>query len=111
MFVDIDKGLFHSSILNLIVNAYQAIPQSGTITITLLQNNNTCMINISDNGVGIADKDLENIFSPFFTTKERGNGLGLSETFKIIKAHGGCLSVRSQIGFGTTFTINLALKR
>ncbi|MBI5346442.1 MAG: ATP-binding protein [Chlamydiae bacterium] len=107
----VDKHFLRSALLNLIVNAYQAIQDDGTITISLLQQNNFCCISISDTGQGIADKDLEKIFSPFFTTKQKGNGLGLSESYKIIQAHFGSIDVRSQVGKGTTFTINLPLKR
>ena len=107
--VSIDKGLFHAALLNIIVNAQQAIEAEGTITISVLKNNQTCMITISDTGYGIEAKDLEKIFSPFFTTKERGNGLGLSEAHKIIQAHAGTIDVRSKPNFGTTFTINIPL--
>lgn len=107
--VSIDEGLFHSAILNIIVNAYQAIKDNGLITISILKNNNTCMISISDTGRGIAETDIEKIFSPFFTTKERGNGLGLPEAYKIIQAHLGSIDVRSTLFSGTTFTINIAI--
>ncbi len=111
IFASVDKELFRSAILNLIVNGCQAIENSGKVTLSLLKNNNTCMINVSDTGSGIASSDLEKIFTPFFTTKERGNGLGLAETFKIIQAHGGTIDVRSVVDSGTTFTINLPLTK
>jgi PAS domain S-box-containing protein len=110
IFVSLDKELFKSAILNLIINATQAIEDFGKITITLIKNNSCCMINISDTGKGIEQKDIENIFSPFFTTKKHGNGLGLSETFKIIQAHFGTIDVRSRVPLGTTFTIILPIK-
>ena len=111
IFVPIDVDLFHRAILNLIVNAYQAIQNSGKVTVSILKNNNSCMISISDTGIGIDTKDLEDIFSPFFTTKDGGNGLGLSEAYKIIQAHLGNIDVRSIKDIGTTFTINLPLSR
>jgi PAS domain S-box-containing protein len=108
--VSLDKELFKSAILNLIINATQAIENFGKITISLIKNNASCMIGISDTGKGIEQKNLENIFSPFFTTKKHGNGLGLSETFKIIQAHCGTIDVRSRVDLGTTFTIILPTK-
>ena len=108
--VSLDRELFKSAILNLIINATQSIENFGKITISLIKNNSSCMIGISDTGKGIEQQDIENIFSPFFTTKKHGNGLGLSETFKIIQAHSGTIDVRSRIDLGTTFTIILPTK-
>lgn len=111
IYVSIDKGLFHSAILNIVINAYQSIESKGTITLCILQNNDNCVISISDTGYGIEAKDMEKIFTPFFTTKERGNGLGLSEAYKIVQAHLGTIDVRSRPNFGTTFTINIPLSK
>jgi signal transduction histidine kinase len=107
----IDQGLFHCALLNIIVNAYQAIEGRGRITLSVLKNNDTCNISISDTGAGIEPKDLEKIFTPFFTTKKRGNGLGLSEAYRIVQAHGGTIDVRSKPISGTTFTINIPISR
>ncbi len=106
-----DKHLLKAAILNLIVNAYQAMDDIGTITISIIKNQNHLSLSITDTGLGIEEKDLENIFSPFFTTKQKGNGLGLSEAYKIIQAHFGHLDVRSLKDQGTTFTINIPIKR
>lgn len=108
--VAVDKALLKSAILNLIVNAMQAIEDEGRITLSLLKQNKTCSITVSDTGCGIDKNDLENIFSPFFTTKPSGNGLGLSETYKIIEALLGNIDVRSTVDIGTTFTITLQTK-
>jgi len=110
-FIPADKELLKSAILNLLVNAYQAMDDRGFLNICIIKNNNLCVITITDTGDGIEEKDLENIFSPFFTTKQKGNGLGLSEAHKIIQAHFGNLEVRSQLHKGTTFTISLPIKR
>lgn len=110
--VPVDRQLFRSAILNLLVNAFQAIEdENGKITISLIKNNDFAILSIADTGKGIPAKDLEKIFSPFFTTKEKGTGLGLSETYKIIQAHFGTIDVRSQPRVGTTFTITLPLKK
>lgn len=110
LFAPVDQGLLRLCFLNLIVNAYQAMTQKGEFTISLIQQNGGCMITFSDTGSGIEEKDIQKIFSPFFTTKEKGNGLGLSEVYKIIQAHLGTIEVHSQVGKGTTFSIFLPLK-
>ncbi len=110
-FIPADKELIKSAILNLILNAYQAMDDTGILDISVIKNNNLCLISISDTGEGIEEKDLENIFSPFFTTKQNGNGLGLSQANKIIQAHFGHIEIRSQLNKGTTFTISLPTVR
>jgi nitrogen-specific signal transduction histidine kinase len=107
----IDPEAIKSALLNLIFNALQAMPTGGTLTITLLQQKASCQIEISDTGIGMDEEQINRLFSPFYTTKQTGNGLGLVETQKIIQAHLGSLEVRSQVHRGTTFTITLPLKR
>jgi PAS domain S-box-containing protein len=107
----IDSEALRAALLNLIVNAFQAMPEGGVITVSLFKQDSTYSIGISDTGVGIDERDLPHLFSPFFTTKSKGNGLGLAETFKIVQAHMGTIDVRSKRHQGTTFTINLPLKR
>jgi PAS domain S-box-containing protein len=109
-FVHVDKEIFKSAILNLIMNAVQSIEEKGKIILSVSKHYENCIISISDTGKGIDEKDIDKIFSPFFTTKEKGNGLGLSEAYKIIQAHFGSIDVHSQTE-GTTFTITLPLKR
>ncbi len=112
LYAPIDKEFLHSALLNLLVNALQAMEENGgTLTISLWKSNSSATITVTDSGKGIDPKDIEKIFSPFFTTKEHGTGLGLSEAYKIIQAHLGQIEVRSQIGVGTTFTVTLPLKR
>lgn len=111
LFLPIDKDAMKRALLNLLVNAYQSMPQGGKILISLLQRDVSCLLSISDEGEGIPSSDIDKIFSPFFTTKKRGNGLGLSETQKIIQAHHGKIDVYSQLGKGTSFTITLPLRR
>ena len=111
LFAYIDKELLKSALLNLVRNALEAIEADGHISISLMKNNDSSVIDISDNGIGMDDKELENLFSPFFTTKEKGNGLGLAEAYKIITAHRGKVQVRSAKSMGTTFTITLPSKK
>jgi two-component system sensor histidine kinase AtoS len=83
----------------------------GYLSISIIKNISSISINISDSGSGIEKKDLENIFTPFFTTKQSGNGLGLPQAYKIILAHQGSIDVRSIVNKGTTFTITLPNER
>ena len=96
-------------IMNLLVNAAQAIAEQGTITITTGFNEDEVWIEISDTGSGIAPDNLPRIFEPFFTTKPlgQGTGLGLSLSYKIVQAHNGTLTVESRLHQGTTFRISL----
>ena len=99
-------------IMNLLVNAAQAIEGRGTITVRTYMENNEARIEVSDTGRGIPQKDLKKIFEPFFTTKEtgKGTGLGLSVSYGIVARHGGEIQVESQVGRGTTFRVCLPLK-
>jgi len=97
------------ALMNIIMNALQAIKEKGAIKITTYQKENDIYIEISDNGIGIPEQNLPKIFEPFFTTKEvgKGTGLGLSFAYNIIKNHNGTIEVNSKINEGTTFTIKL----
>lgn len=106
-----DPEALKGAMLNLIFNAFQAMPNGGELTISLFKMESFCQIAVTDTGVGIDPDALGQLFSPFYTTKSGGNGLGLVETQKIVQAHFGEISVRSQMGKGTTFTITLPLKR
>ncbi len=107
----IDPDALKSALLNLIFNAFQAMPQGGVMTLSLLKMDSCYQIAISDTGMGMGEEQLKRLFSPFFTTKEQGNGLGLVETQKIVQAHHGSIDVRSIVNKGTTFTLNFPLKR
>lgn len=100
-------------LLNLIINAIQAMAKGGKLTISVEQNKAEYVdIKISDTGTGISAKNLKKIFSPFFTTKKagEGTGLGLYITHMIIERDGGKISVESEAGVGTTFTVSLPKK-
>ncbi|MBM3184310.1 MAG: hypothetical protein FJZ64_03285 [Chlamydiae bacterium] len=107
----LDPEAMKSALLNLAFNAIQAMPNGGVLSISLFKLEGCCQISITDTGVGIAPELLSCLFSPSFTTKKKGNGLGLVETKKIVQAHFGTIDVRSMIGKGSTFTITLPLKR
>jgi signal transduction histidine kinase len=105
--IPVDIIQLRSALLNLLLNAVQSMPKGGEITIKLWYTGSILHIAIVDQGEGIAAVNLEKIFSPFFTTKPKGNGLGLSEVHKIIRAHGGTIDVVSVVGEGSTFTLQL----
>lgn len=104
-----DGHQIKSCLMNLLVNAIQAMPQGGSLTIQLGQSESEAVIRVQDTGVGIAPEHLEHIFSPFFTTKAEGNGFGLAEVYKGVQAHGGTIDVQSTVGLGTCFTLKLPL--
>lgn len=103
----IDLRLFKSALLNLIVNAIQAMPSQGTITLTLKNDKQNIYLSISDSGEGIPSQNFEKLFRPFFTTKPHGHGFGLAEVQRAVQAHNGTIEVESVLGKGTTFTIKL----
>ena len=111
IFAPIDPDAMKRCFLNLIVNALQAMPKGGEVMISLLKNESCCIVSISDTGIGMDEELLKTLFTPHFTTKKGGNGLGLVESQKIVKAHFGSIQVRSIKGKGSTFSINLPLKR
>jgi nitrogen fixation/metabolism regulation signal transduction histidine kinase len=106
-----DARQFKEVIMNLCQNAINAIKESGSIDIESKMSKGNVIIHMSDTGEGISEKNLQNIFSPFFSTREGGMGLGLSIVQKIIESHGGKISCSSEVGAGTDFEIILLLER
>jgi PAS domain S-box-containing protein len=107
----LDPQLIKNVFLNLIVNAQQAIEDKGTITITVEEASPYAAIKVADTGCGIPEQNIEQIFSPFFTTKVEGNGFGLAEVHKVIQEHEGIIEVESTVNVGTIFTIKLPLNQ
>jgi signal transduction histidine kinase len=107
--VDADLSQLNQVVINLIVNALQAMPQGGNLRIQTLCERNQVLLIVEDTGVGMSDEVLEKIFTPFFTTKEvgQGTGLGLPVVHGIITSHGGSVRVKSKLGQGTRFEIRL----
>jgi two-component system, sporulation sensor kinase E len=94
--------------INIIKNAIEVMPKGGTITITINDDQNGYLIvSIKDEGVGIPEDKIKRLGEPFYTTKDRGTGLGLMVSYKIIKEHNGKVEVESEVGKGTTFHIYL----
>ena len=102
-------GQLNQVFMNLLINAAQAIPERGDITIATSDGDGCVEVRISDTGVGIPPENLSKIFNPFFTTKDigKGTGLGLSISDGIIRDHHGTIEVSSSVGKGTTFTVRL----
>lgn len=95
--------------INLLLNAVQALPESGDIIVRTLSTGNDVVVEVEDTGIGIEASKLDKIFNPFFTTKgeAEGTGLGLPICYSIIHDHGGDISVTSQVGVGTKFAVTL----
>lgn len=104
-----DVEILYRAFSNLIINAIQAMPNGGTLSISskLDSSSSSLEITIRDTGIGMDETTAKNIFNPFFTTKDKGVGLGLALTRKIIEDHRGTIEVVSEKGMGTTFTIHL----
>lgn len=104
-----DPSQLQQVLVNLVVNAIQAMPEGGTLTISTLQETNQQCLSVEDTGSGIAPEDIKKIFLPFFTTKEvgEGTGLGLSVVHGIVKSHGGSVQVESTVNRGTRFEVRL----
>ena len=103
----VDRELFKQAMLNLMLNAEQAMPDGGEIVLQTRSEGDIVCLDVIDNGKGIDPEDLPKLFRPFHTTKPGGTGLGLPTTRKIIQAHGGEIDVQSEPGRGTKFTIRL----
>jgi signal transduction histidine kinase len=107
--VDVEK--LKRAFVNLIKNALDAMPQGGKLKITSKKSNEHWEIAVSDTGVGMTRCMLDKIWSPLFTTKAKGMGFGLAICKRIVEAHGGRISVKSNIAKGTTFTVTIPMNR
>ncbi|HEX4784972.1 MAG TPA: ATP-binding protein [Candidatus Sulfotelmatobacter sp.] len=109
--VEHDSNQIHQVLLNLLLNALQAIDTNGKIAVTVKAQGATAIVEVTDDGRGISPDHLPNIFRPFYTTKGDGTGLGLSLARRIVEDHHGRIDVTSAVGEGTTFAVVLPLKR
>jgi PAS domain S-box-containing protein len=117
--VEADENQVSQVFSNLIINAWQAMPQGGTVTVAAenrtmeagaaggLPGGNYVGVTVEDRGIGIPATIIDKIFDPFFTTKQQGSGLGLATSYSIISRHGGSIEVQSEPGKGTVFTVLL----
>lgn len=108
--IPMDRELFKQVLLNLLLNAEQAMPDGGEIVLQTHATPETAMVDVIDTGTGISPDTLAKLFRPFHTTKPGGTGLGLATSRKIMRAHGGDLTVQSELGRGTKFTLTLPIQ-
>jgi len=102
-----DQDLLNNVLLNLLINALEAMEKEGQMTLSIDQEPGNVVIGISDTGCGIPQEKLKHIFDPFFTSKKGGTGLGLAIVYRIIEMHNGEIKVRSEVGFGTAVRVIL----
>src|SRR5262245_60561457 len=103
----LDRQLFKQALLNLLLNAQQAMPGGGEVTIQARQDGGDVVLSVIDTGKGMTPEVLAKAFKPFYSTRQGGTGLGLPTTRKILESHGGTISADSEAGKGTRFTIRL----
>jgi signal transduction histidine kinase len=94
-------------LLNVLLNAVQSVGESGRIEVSAESRNGHVTISVRDSGAGIPPEDLDKVFMPFFTTREKGTGLGLAAASKIVESHGGRIEAETAPGEGAIFHIRL----
>jgi two-component system, NtrC family, nitrogen regulation sensor histidine kinase NtrY len=102
-----DPELLHRALSNLVLNAMDAMPEGGILTLRSSQNRDLTWIEVSDTGAGLTAEECERLFTPYYTSKQHGTGLGLAIVQSVVSDHGGRITVRSEPGRGTTFRIEL----
>jgi signal transduction histidine kinase len=105
--VTADVELLHRAISNLVLNAMDAMPTGGTMTLRTRNGDGKVLIEIADTGLGLTPEECERIFTPYYTSKQHGTGLGLAIVQSVVSDHGGRIRVQSEPGRGTTFVIEL----
>jgi PAS domain S-box-containing protein len=107
--VYVDRALLQQAVLNLVLNAVDAMPEGGQLRVVLSRRGDMAEIAVGDTGRGISPENRQKIFQLFFTTRPGGSGIGLASTFRIIQLHNGSIDFTSEVGRGTTFRIELPL--
>jgi two-component system NtrC family sensor kinase len=105
--VDADADMLRIVFQNLLINSAQAMNGKGRITVSVEMVDSTCHISVADSGPGIPIEVRQKLFTPFFTTKSRGSGLGLSTVKRFVEAHGGDVAINCPVAGGTTVRIRL----
>ena len=107
--VYVDRALLKQAVLNLVLNAAEAMPNGGQLRLVLSRRGEMAEITVGDTGKGIPAENQQKIFQLFFTTRPGGSGIGLASTFRIVQLHNGSIDFTSEVGQGTTFRIELPL--
>ena len=107
--VYVDRALLKQAVLNLVLNAAEAMPNGGKLTLVLSRRGEMAEISVGDTGKGIPPENRQKIFQLFFTTRPGGSGIGLASAFRIVQLHNGSIDFTSEVGRGTTFRIELPL--
>jgi len=105
--ISADPELLHRALSNLVLNAMDAMPRGGVLTLRSRRTDGKVILEVADTGTGLTREECERIFTPYYTSKQHGTGLGLAIVQSVISDHGGRISVRSEPGVGTTFVIEL----
>jgi signal transduction histidine kinase len=105
--IPLDPDLFHRVVSNLVLNAVDAMPEGGTLMLRTRDTGERARLEISDTGTGLTPEERDRIFTPYYTTKQHGTGLGLAVVQSVVSDHHGTISVNSETGHGTTFVIDL----
>jgi signal transduction histidine kinase len=105
--ISADRDQIRQVLLNLITNGYDSMPAGGVLDVSVRPAGDSAQITVTDTGIGMDEETKANIFTPFFTTKSRGIGLGLAVTKRVVEAHGGTISVQSTPSVGTSFTVTV----
>jgi signal transduction histidine kinase len=109
--IEADFTKVQRAFLNMLKNAIEAMPEGGTLTIKSKEAKDNVKVTISDTGMGMSEETIKRLWTPLFTTKAKGMGFGLAISKRLIEAHGGNVSVQSELGKGTTFTITIPIEQ
>jgi two-component system nitrogen regulation sensor histidine kinase NtrY len=107
LFIEVDPELLHRALSNLVLNAMDAMPEGGTLTLRAQPKGEAVELRVTDTGEGLTPEECERLFTPYYTTKLHGTGLGLAIVQSVVADHKGNIAVESHIGGGATFVITL----
>ncbi len=100
-----DADKIKQAFMNVVLNGMEAMPEGGTLTVSTYKQENTVCLKVTDTGIGISEEDIEHLFEPFFSRKDKGTGLGLANVKRILEEHDGKIKIDSTLGKGTTVSI------